>query len=80
MMKSPLMRLLFVISAWLCTIAALHLGLIGLMGRNLVEELLVKINMHWFFLPLHYIFGIAGVLCLIYLLMDAMNPGTCIKE
>jgi len=80
MMKTPLMRLLFVISAWLCTIAALHLGLIGFLRRNLVEELLIRMNMGWLFIPLHYVFGIAGVLCLIYLLMEAMNPGSCIKE
>ena len=73
MMKSSIMRLLFVISTWLCTVAALHLGLIGLMGRNIVEELLIKVNMHMLFLPLHYIFGIAGVFCLVYLLTDTMN-------
>ncbi len=80
MMKSPLMRFLFVISAWLCTIAALHLGLIGLLGRNLVEELLVKINLGSLFIPLHYVFGIAGIFCLFYLITEAMNPGSCIKE
>jgi len=79
-MKSPLMKLVFVVSAWLCGIAALHLGLIGLLGRNIVEELLVKINMGWFFVPLHYVFGLAGIFFIIYLLMDAMNPGCVIKE
>jgi len=82
-MKSPLMRLLFIISSWLCAIAALHLGLIGLLGeqRNLVKELLEKLGIiQWVWIPLLYIFGIAGIICLIVLLMEAMNPGSCIKE
>ena len=80
MMKSPMMRLLFVISSWLCAIAALHLGLIGLLGRNLVEEMLMKMNLGMLFVPLHYVFGIAGVICIIMLLMEAMNPGSCVVK
>lgn len=81
MMKSPMMRLLYVISSWLCAIAALHLGLIGLLGgRNFVEEMLTKMNLGMLFIPLYYIFGIAGVICVVILLMEAMNPGSCVVK
>ncbi|TET06320.1 hypothetical protein E3J79_02380 [Candidatus Dependentiae bacterium] len=80
MMKSPLMRLTFIISSWLCAIAALHLGIVELFRYNIVVDILGKMNLVMLIGPVHYLFGIAGIICLGMLLMEAMSPGYCIKE
>ena len=79
MMKSPIMRLIFVISLWLCVIAALHVGLVA-MNYNIVEMILSKIGLGGFYLYLQYILGIAGIFGLIMLLMELITPGSCIKD
>jgi len=75
-MKCTFMDLLFDISAWLSAAAALLLGLVGLMqGRNIVEEFFVNNGMQALVIPLHYLFGIAGVLFVISLLTRRMGCG-----
>ena len=73
-MNKTALRPLYVVSAWLCAIAAIHLGIIGLLGRDMVQELLMRLNLGMLYVPLHYVFGIAGIIVLIGLIQEAMNP------
>jgi len=73
-MKCSFMDLLFDISAWISAAAALLLGLVGLMqGRNVVEEFLVNNGMVALISPLHYLFGIAGILFVVSLITRRMG-------
>jgi uncharacterized membrane protein YuzA (DUF378 family) len=68
MMKSPLVKFVFLISYWIVTIVALNLGLIPLLSYNPLQMVLGKIGMDALFMPIHYVVGIAGVISLIGLL------------
>ena len=68
MMKSPLMKFVFMISYWIVTIVALNLGLVPLLHYNPLQMVLEKIGMGALFMPIHYIVGIAGIISLIGLL------------
>lgn len=67
-MKSPLMKLVFMISYWVITIVALNLGLVPLLGYNPLQMVLEKIGMGALFMPIHYVVGIAGIISLLGLL------------
>lgn len=68
MMKSPLMRLVFMLSYWIVTIAALNLGLVPLLHYNPLQMIFEKIGIGGLFMPIHYLVGIAGIISLISLL------------
>lgn len=68
MMKSPLMKMLVNVSLWLLAIVALNLGLVPVLGYNLLEAILQKIGLGSLFMPIHYLVGIAGLVALYALL------------
>ena len=65
-------------AVWLITaIGSIHLGLIGL-GFNWLELPFVQNNLAALIIPLHYVFGIAGVLSLIMMMQGC--SGNCPAE
>lgn len=68
MMKSPVMKLVFMVSYWIVTVVALNLGLVPLLKYNPLEKVLGTIGMESLFMPIHYVVGIAGIISLLGLL------------
>lgn len=68
MMKSPLMKYMFLVSYWIVTIVALNLGLVPLLKYNPLQMVLEKIGMGALFMPIHYVVGVAGIITLLGLL------------
>ena len=63
-------------AVWLLTaIGSIHLGLIGL-GFNFLNMPFIQENLAAFIIPLHYVFGVAGVLSLV-MMMQSCSGGTC---
>lgn len=68
MAKSPVVKIVFMLSYWIVTIVALNLGLVPLLAYNLLEVLLAKVGMSFLFMPIHYVVGVAGIISLLGLL------------
>lgn len=68
MMKSPLVKYVFLVSYWIITIVALNLGLVPVLKYNPLQMVLEKIGMGNLFMPIHYVVGLAGIVGLIGLL------------
>ena len=68
MMKMPYMKFVFMISVWIVTIVALNLGLVPVLSYNPLQMVLEKIGMGALFMPIHYVVGVAGIICLLGLL------------
>jgi uncharacterized membrane protein YuzA (DUF378 family) len=64
MMHSPIVKWVTVISFWITTIVALNLALVPMLGYNRLEKVLAKISLESLFMPIHYLVGIAGLICL----------------
>ena len=74
MMKSPLLKLIFQISSWLAAVAALYLGILVFRGgQHVLHNWALGMNMPWLSTIIHVVFGVAGILALINLLMDLMD-------
>jgi len=55
-------------TVWLLTaLGSIHLGLIGL-GFNVLTMPFVQENLAMLIVPLHYVFGVAGVLSLVMMM------------
>lgn len=69
MMTSPIMKWAKIISFWIVTIVAINLGLLPILQYNPLEKVLGMIGLGGLFMPIHYIVGIAGIICLLSLVM-----------
>jgi len=77
MMKSPAMKLIAYISMWITTIVSINLGLLPILKYNFLEMLLNRLGIGMLFMPVHYVVGVAGIICLLALLMEGMK-GCCV--
>lgn len=68
MMKSPIVKFVFIVSYWIVTIVALNLGLVPVLHYNALQMVLEKISLGGWFMPIHYIVGLAGIISLVGLL------------
>jgi len=70
------MKSLLTHTVWLITaLGSIHLGLIGL-GYNVLQQPFFVTNLAQFIVPIHYVFGIAGVLSII-MMMQSCKGDTC---
>lgn len=69
MMFSPIIKYVVMLSYWIVTIVALNLGLIPVLGYNVLENILGKMGLESIFMPIHYVVGVAGLVALWMLLM-----------
>jgi len=75
MMKFPLLKFLFKISRWLVAIAALYLGLfIFKGGADMLKDWSLTLGMPWLTTFIYVLFGVAGILALLELVLDLMEP------
>jgi len=77
MMKSPAIKVVYLVSLWIAVIACLDLGAIALLGYRPIEIILGKIGLGALFMPLHYVVGLAGIIILISLLMTKGGWESC---
>jgi len=72
-MKSMLGQVVWLLTA----IGSIHLGLIGL-GFNFLNLPFIQENLAMLIVPLHYVFGVAGVLSLVMMMQScACKSGSC---
>lgn len=69
MMKSPPVKVIYLVSLWIAVLACLDLGAIPFLKDRPLETILNKIGLGALFTPLHYLVGLAGIILLIGLLM-----------
>jgi hypothetical protein len=78
MMKSPILKLVYVLSLWIATIACLDLGALAIWGYRPLEKFLAMVKLEMLFMPyLHYVVGVAGIIILLGLLMHKGGMGHC---
>lgn len=69
MMHSPMIKLFVKLCYWIVTIAALNLGLLPVLGYNVLEVTLQKVGLEMAFVPFHYVVGVAALVSLWMLVM-----------
>ena len=75
MVKFPFLKFLFKISRWLVAIAALYLGLLLFKGgADLLRNWSLTLGMPWLTTFVYVLFGVAGILALLELILDLMDP------
>ena len=52
-------------TCFITALAALHIGLAGGFGIDLLHGPLIQVRLHWLILPVDIIVGLAGLYCLI---------------
>jgi sterol desaturase/sphingolipid hydroxylase (fatty acid hydroxylase superfamily) len=67
--KSPIVKLVYVLSLWIAVVACLDLGAFAIWRYRPLEKLLETFKLQMLFMPLHYVVGVAGLIILIGLLM-----------
>jgi len=71
-MKSMLGQVVWLLTA----LGSIHLGLIGL-GFNFLNLPFIQENLAMLIVPLHYVFGVAGVLSLVMMMQGSCGSGSC---
>jgi len=77
MMKSPLVKLVYVLSLWLAVVACLDLGALALLGYRPLQKVLEMVKLEMLYMPIHYVVGVAGIIILLGLLMHKGGMGSC---
>src|SRR3990170_5512573 len=74
--KSPLMKLVGILTWKITALASIHLGLVGL-SYNIFDLPLFQTTLATWVTPIHYIIGVAGVISMAMLLWKWFCWGSC---